>query len=143
MKRNETAGTGDRLAPAAVGAVERVSGVAFPRPGIADPVRASCASRDRRRSGVRVRPGADDSWHSRGPARRPTRTHRTHRTHRTLDVTRAVREAVPGVVAEAARSGSAAGGARCYCAASHFRPLTTKRFCVALPNVDDRPVLVL
>lgn len=137
MKRNETAGTGDRLAPAAVGAVERVSGVAFPRPGIADPVRASCASRDRRRSGVRVRPGADDSWHSRGPALRPTRTHRT------LDVTRAVREAVLGVVAEAARSGSAAGGARCYCAASHFRPLTTKRFCVALPNVDDRPVLVL
>ncbi|WP_187280248.1 hypothetical protein [Streptomyces sp. IB2014 016-6] len=60
MERDRRA-TRDRPAPAAVEAVERVPGAAFPRPGIADPVRPSYASRDRRRSAVRVRPGGDSS----------------------------------------------------------------------------------
>ncbi|MFE3249322.1 Asp23/Gls24 family envelope stress response protein [Streptomyces sp. NPDC059209] len=98
MTRNETRVTRDRLALAAADAVERVPGVAFLRPGIADLVRASYASRDRRRSGIRVRPGADpSSWHIEVQFV-------ARRTHRTLDVTRAVREAVLGAVAEAGDS---------------------------------------
>lgn len=78
--------------------VERVPGVAFLRPGLADLVRASYASRDRRKSGVRVRPGAaPGAW-------RIEVQFVARRTHRTLDVTRAVREAVVGM-AEAGDSG--------------------------------------
>ncbi|MFD3917475.1 hypothetical protein [Streptomyces sp. NPDC058595] len=72
----------------------------WPSCGPASPtwVRASYASRDRRRSGIGVRPGGDpSSWHIevRFVARR---------AHRTLEVTRAVREAVLGAVAEAGDS---------------------------------------
>ncbi|MFD6328135.1 Asp23/Gls24 family envelope stress response protein [Streptomyces niveus] len=105
MTLNETAGASgparaqkDVLARAAADAVERVPGVAFLRPGLADLVRASYASRDRRKSGIRVRPGAvPGSW-------RIEVQFVARRTHRTLDVTRAVREAVLGV-AEAGESG--------------------------------------
>lgn len=108
MTRNETGETKHRLASAVVDAVERVPGVAFLRPGLADLVRAAYgsaapyapyASRDRRRSGVRVRPGAvAGAWHIEVQFV-------ARRTHRTLDVTRAVREAVLGVVAEAGDPG--------------------------------------
>ncbi|MFC8825541.1 Asp23/Gls24 family envelope stress response protein [Streptomyces sp. NPDC057137] len=95
MTPHETAGTTgatkDALALAAVDAVERVPGVAFLRPGLADLVRASYASRDRRKSGVRVRPGnGPGAW-------RIEVQFVARRTHRTLDVTRAVRDAVLGV----------------------------------------------
>ncbi|WP_405677336.1 Asp23/Gls24 family envelope stress response protein [Streptomyces sp. NBC_01511] len=111
MTRNETSATGatnavgaagvtkDRLALAAVDAVERVPGVAFLRPGLADLVRASYASRDRRKSGVRVRPGGDAaSWHIEVQFV-------ARRTYRTLDVTRAVRDAVLGVTADLGEAG--------------------------------------
>lgn len=100
MTRNETGAVAmkDRLARAAGDAVEQVPGVAFLRPGLADLVRASYASRDRRKSGVRVRPGeGPDAW-------RIEVQFVARRTHRTLDVTRAVREAVLGI-AEAGDSG--------------------------------------
>ncbi|MET4926253.1 Asp23/Gls24 family envelope stress response protein [Streptomyces sp. PSRA5] len=102
MTPDETVGTTgamkDVLAQAAVDAVERVPGVAFLRPGLADLVLASYASRDRRKSGVRVRPGkVPGAWQIEVQVV-------ARRTHRTLDVTRAVRDAVLGV-AEAGDGG--------------------------------------
>ena len=96
----------DRLSRAATEAARNVPGVAFLRPGLADLLRASAASRagrdarpSGRTSGVRVSALPEPSrWHI--DIRFVART-----SHRTLDVARAVRAAV-------ARAVSAVPGAR-------------------------------
>ncbi|GAA2374087.1 hypothetical protein GCM10010417_42180 [Streptomyces carpaticus] len=100
----------ERVLRAAAAAAREVAGVAYLRPGLAEVLRGAGGRVARRPAGVRVRPGRSaGSWevHIELAAARG---------HRAVEVTRAVRAAVTGAVAEVLGSGGAvpegAGAAR-------------------------------
>ncbi|MGW3292417.1 Asp23/Gls24 family envelope stress response protein [Streptomyces xiamenensis] len=96
----------ERVRRAAFAAARGVEGVAFLRPGLADLLRPAGSGARRGPAGVRVRPGRTaGSWEIRVELA-------AERGHRAVEVTRAVRAAVTGAVAEVlAPGGAGAGGA--------------------------------
>lgn len=84
----------ERVLRAAAAAAREVAGVAYLRPGLAEVLRGAGGRVGRRPAGVRVRPGpAAGSWEVRIELA-------AERGHRAVEVTRAVRAAVTGAVAE-------------------------------------------